>query len=378
MFYDLLIKNAFCFDSAQNIYETRDLAIKENRIVKFSKKINENALRTIDAKGHILTAGLIDFHTHVYSGGTDIGINADIAYIPTGVTTVVDAGSAGSANFEAYIKNCVLNSVIRIKSFINVSPTGLGTMKFHECVSPKFFDIEKTKFLVEKYRENIVALKIRASSDIVGKEGIEPVLSALEFAQKINLPLAVHTTNSPVLAGDLATLLRKNDIYIHCYHGTGNNIIEEGKVSEKICIARKKGVIFDAANGGNHWSFAVAEKAMNENFYPDVISTDLTVKTLHNSPVYSLPYIMSKYLNMKMPLEDIIKSCTETPARLIGMADTIGTLKEGALADISILKIIDKKTRYVDTNKEERFGDKLIVNKMTIKDGKILYRAIDF
>lgn len=378
MAYDILIKNALCIDIEQNINKNMDVAVINNRIAKIEPVITEPALQTIDADGCILTPGLIDFHTHVYYGGTDIGIHADSAYLPTGVTSVVDAGSAGSATFESYMNSCVMNSVVRIKSFINVCPTGLGTMKFHENVSSTVFDKIKTKRMLDKYKDNILALKIRASSELVGSAGLEPLRAAAAFAKELNLPLAVHTTNPPSSAGELADILKAGDIYIHCYQGTGNNIIAAGQVSDKILAARERGVIFDAANGGNHWVFDVAETAFKQGFYPDIISTDLTVKTLFKPPVHSLPYIMSKYLNMGMKLADIIKACTATPAKLMHMQNEIGTLKIGAVADITILKLINKPIVFTDTKKEQRTGNRFFENQLTIKDGSVVYRSINF
>lgn len=376
--YNILIKNAWCMDPLQNINKIMDVAVKANKIAAIAECITETAEQVIDAQGCIITPGLIDFHTHIYNGGTDIGIVADSSYIPTGVTAAVDAGSAGSATFDAYMRGCISNTLIRTKSFINVCPSGMGTMKFHEVVSEKCIDIDKTKLMVEKYRQQIIGLKIRASADIVGQEGLKPIVAAIKLAEELKLPLAVHTTNPPVLAGELVDLLRSGDIYVHCYQGTGNSIIEGGTVSEQIKNARRRGVIFDAANGGNHWVFAVAEQAMLEGFYPDVISTDLTVKTLFKEPVHSLPYIMSKYLNMGMDLYEIVKACTQTPAQLMGMQSQIGSLQVGAFADIAILKLLDCKVVFKDTKKQERVGNRLLANKMTVLNGKIAYRTIDF
>ena len=121
-------------------------------------------------------------------------------------------------------------------------------------------------------------------------------------------------------------------------------------------VRRKRGVIIDAANGGNHWSFKVAEKAIAEGFYPDIISTDLTVKTLFKDPVFSMPYLMSKYLFLKMPLPEIIARCTSIPAKIMGMESEIGQLQEGFLADVAILKRCDKYICFSDTQKETRIG----------------------
>ena len=199
------------------------------------------------------------------------------------------------------------------------------------------------------------------------------------MAEEFGLPVAVHTTNPPEDAAEIAKLLRSGDIYVHVYQGTGSNITNsEGKVKAEVKAARERGVIFDAANGGNHWVFAVARAAIKDNFYPDVISTDITTKTLYKSPVYGLPYIMSKYLNMGMNLESVVAACTSKPAQLMHMEHKIGTLKPGAYADVALFRLIDAPAKFSDTKGEVMIGEQLLVPKATIKDGQLVYKAIEF
>lgn len=379
MKYDMIIKNGLIIDPGQKVNKVCDIAIIDNKIAEIKENIDAKATHEIDAAGFLVVPGLIDFHTHVFSGGTDIGISPDMAYLPTGVTSAVDAGSAGTANYEAFSANIIARQNVRIKSFINVCSTGLVTTKYHENVLPQYFDRKKMNRILDKYKDEILGLKIRTSRELVKDNGLEPLKEAVQWVQELNLPLAVHTTNPPSEAGDIAELLRSGDIYVHCYQGTGHNIINsQGRVCEKIKEARKRGVIFDAANGGNHWVFKVAQAAMADGFYPDVISTDLTTKTLFKSPVHSLPYIMSKYLNMGMDIETIIAACTVRPAQFMGLENQIGTLKVNAYADIAIMKVVNKETPFFDTQQESIVGRKLLVNQLTIKNGTIVYQALDF
>lgn len=184
-------------------------------------------------------------------------------------------------------------------------------------------------------------------------------------------------TNPPEAMETVVKLLRPDDVLAHCYHGTGYTILDNnGKVLPAVREAQKRGVIIDAANGGNHWSFKVAEKAIAEGFYPDIISTDLTVKTLFKDPVFSMPYLMSKYLFLKMPLPEIIARCTSIPAKIMGMESEIGQLQEGFLADVAILKRCDKYICFSDTQKETRIGREVLVPQLTITGGEIVYRSI--
>lgn len=377
MKYDMLIKNGTVIDPAAGLHAVMDVAISGNKIMAVGKTLPGEVTSVIDAQGLVVTPGLIDFHTHVFYGGTDIGVSPDMAFLPLGVTTAVDAGSAGSANYTAFSSGIVAQSLVRIKSFLNVCPSGLSTTKYHENVAPACYDTAKMERILDRYQGEILGLKIRTSKEIVGDAGLEPLRQTIALAERFNLPVAVHTTNPPEDAGCVAALLRKGDIYVHVYQGTGDTIIgTDGKVKQAVWEARKRGVIFDAANGGNHWTYAVARAALCDSFFPDVISTDITTKTLYKAPVYGLPYIMSKYLNLGMPLESIIAACTAMPAKLMGLQGKIGTLQAGAYADLAIFSLEKSRICFPDTKGETMTGTQLLIPKMTVKDGLVVYKDI--
>lgn len=379
MKYDVLIKNGIVIDPGLNLYAKYDVAIKGNTIAAINENIQAQADTLINAEGLLITPGLIDFHTHLFYGGTDIGVKPDMAFLPLGVTTAVDTGSAGTANYSVFSSAIIANSIVRIKSYLNVCPSGLSTTRYHENVSPQYYDKKKMASILDKFGHEILGLKVRSSKELVEHEGLEPLKRTIALAEEFNLPVAVHTTNPPEDAAEIAKLLRPGDIYVHVYQGTGNNIIDsEGKVKAEIKAARERGVIFDAANGGNHWVFSIARAAMKDDFYPDVISTDITTKTLYKAPVYGLPYIMSKYLNMGMSMEAVVAACTKTPAKLMHMENKIGTLKPGAYADVALFSLDNTPTRFADTKGEVMIGEQLLIPKITIKDGQIVYKAIEF
>ena len=352
---NILIKNGVVVDPIFKTQEQRDVYIQSGRIA--SAKNFTGADIVIDASGNLVVPGLIDFHSHVFADGTEIGIEPDLSFIPQGVTTAVDAGSTGIANFECFKKDVIQRSKMRIKAFVNLCPAGLATMKYHHDI--------------------LLGLKIRISKEIVCDLGINVLKQAVNVAEKLGTRLAVHVTNPPEAMETVVKLLRPDDVLAHCYHGTGYTILDNnGKVLPAVREAQKRGVIIDAANGGNHWSFKVAEKAIAEGFYPDIISTDLTVKTLFKDPVFSMPYLMSKYLFLKMPLPEIIARCTSIPAKIMGMESEIGQLQEGFLADVAILKRCDKYICFSDTQKETRIGREVLVPQLTITGGEIVYRSI--
>ncbi len=377
MKYDVLIKNGTVIDPAGAMSCVVDVAIIGDRIGAVGENLPGEAAAVVDAKGLVVTPGLIDFHTHVFYGGTDIGVSPDGAFLPLGVTTAVDTGSAGSANYAVFSSAIIANSVVRIKAYLNVCPAGLSTVKYHENVSPQCYDAAKMARVLDRYGEEILGLKIRISKELVEAAGLEPLRQTIALAEQFNLPVAVHTTNPPEDTAEIAKLLRKGDIYVHVYQGTGNTIIDkDGKVKGEIKAARERGVLFDAANGGNHWTYAVASAALEDGFLPDIISTDITTKTLYKAPVFGLPYVMSKYLNMGMKLEKIVAACTSVPARLMNLAGKIGTLQPGAYADVAIFAVEKASVKFPDTKGVVMVGEQLIVPKMTMKDGIVLYKDI--
>lgn len=373
----LLIKNGYVIDPINNFFGVRDVAIDDGYII--NTNVYSQYDNIIDASNKYVFPGLIDFHAHIFPKSTDIGIDADTNMLNQGVTSVVDPGSAGSSNIESFVENVVVKSRMTMKAFINLCPAGLCTMKYHENYNPKYWDEGRLRYYFEKYADILLGLKIRISRPIFGELGFDVFEKAVTLADKLNTRLCVHVTNPVGSIIDVANILRKGDIIAHCFHGTGNTIIgADGKVLNEIKKAQQRGIIMDAANGGNHWNFFVAEAAISDGFYPDVISTDLTCKTLYKDPVFSLPYIMSKYLMLGMPLEKIVKAVTAKPASLMNLNKVIGSLNEGGNADISIFSLENKKIIFSDTEKNTRIGTQLLVPQLTICKGEIVYKNIAY
>lgn len=372
----IVIKNGHVIDPLNGTDEIKSICISEGRFVDESEIKSTDIL--FEAGGKFVFPGLIDYHAHVFPKSTEIGIDADRNLLNQGVTSVVDPGSAGVSNIQTFIENVINRSAMDIQAYINLCPSGLATMKFHEDFDPKFWDIKKLAYFLQEYPQYLLGLKIRMSQSIFGHLGFEVFEKAIALAEQLHTRLCVHTTD-PVGddMGKVAENLRPGDILAHCYHGTGSTILgRDGHVLPEVREAQARGVVMDAANGGNHWSFATAEAAMADGFYPDVISTDLTCKTLYQDPVFSLPYIMSKYLLLGMPLYDIVKAVTMNPASL--MHNKTGSLTKGEKADVAIFALEEKKMTFSDTKKQQRTGERVFVPMLTICKGEVVYRNILF
>lgn len=311
---EYLIKGGHVIDTASGIDRVADVAFSRGKIVGID--IECTPQNTIDAKGMYVFPGLIDFHVHAADNTSAISVKPDLM-IPMGVTAVVDAGSVGYANFGAFL-HTVNNSTVRVKC--QLSPFSAGQIDeklVEDYTKERIFD-ERIIDTCEKYKDIIIGLKLRISCDVVHELGLSPVEHSLEILK--NLPgrhLCVHSTDVPNSMTALCDMMRKDDIVTHCYNGKGNTIIDENdRVYDGVKNARARGVLFDMAHGHVNFSNITAKKAMADGFYPDVISSDMTLNKLGMSNIVrSLPMMMSKFLAFGMPLYDVVCAVTEKPAQ---------------------------------------------------------------
>ncbi|MFC6123879.1 metallo-dependent hydrolase [Citrobacter bitternis] len=383
---DILIKNGLVADLDSGSYINQNIGIVGNRIVDLHTA-DSQAETVIDAAGCIVLPGLIDFHAHVFHGGTAISVNPDVLCLPNGVTSVVDAGSSGWVNYKLFRNSVIHTAQTRIKSYLNVVNVGLSTLGggptgYLENTNPANYNVEKISQTLNENRDNILGLKLRYSQDIATgcNFSSDPFYAAVALARELKTTLCVHVTDSRLPADELIGHFQTDDIYAHCFHGTGNAILKEsGEVFPAIKEAKARGVIFDCSNGVAHFDFTVARNAMEQGFNPDIISTDLTLRnSLRTDKVFSLLFIMSKYLNMGMSFFDVVRAVTRTPARLMKMEGQIGTLAPGAFADIAIVKLRKEKIVFEDTKGTQLEGDRYIDNCATISNGQIVYRRQRF
>ncbi len=374
---DLVISGGVVIDPAMNVHGLADVWIDRGEIVASNMGEKIDASQVIDATGCYVFPGLIDYHTHLFYGGTRIGVSPDSALLPQGVTTAVDQGSAGFSNIESFMDTVVERSQIRIYCHLHVAPSGLESLPHNpEAVDPCLYDLKASSALFKKYDGILLGLKIRQSSEIVGDMGLEPLKAAIRMASEIGCRVVVHTTNPPCDVGDLADLLRPGDVFTHMYQGKGHSIINEGdELDERIVRARERGVLFDTADGRGHYSINVGRKALAEGMAPDIISTDLTAANVYDPVVFGLPLIMSKYLALGMPMNEVVRACTATPANLVGMKGKLGTLAPGAFADVAVFRIVNKPVSFTDFAGESLVCSQLLLPQLTVSKGRVVYRS---
>lgn len=373
---DLLIVNGHVIDPANQVDEVRPVAVYNGEIVPCEQ--GEPARHTIDAAGRYVFPGLIDAHAHMFTEGTEIGIYPDLAYLPTGVTSAVDA-TAGVANYRLFRSAVIARSKVTIKSFLQMCSAGLATTSYHENINPKYFNPEKIARIYHENKDNILGLKIRQSEELAEGLGIEPLKATVAIAERIGCPVEVHCTNIPVPTSEVLELLRPGDIFEHVYQGVKNTILDEnGRLYDSVRQARERGILFDTAEGRKHGDFDVMQKAMEQGFVADFCSTDLVLASMYRRSIFSLPNLMSRYIAMGIPMAEVVRMATQAPARLMGMEGVIGCLTPGARADIAIFRWIPQHQTYKDWKGSTFQAEMLLKPELTIKDGDLVYCAPDY
>ncbi|MGI6029204.1 MAG: amidohydrolase family protein [Candidatus Heteroscillospira sp.] len=373
-----IIKNGHVIDPRAGIDGVCSIGISGGHMMGIVPDSTE-ADTVIDAAGNYVFPGLVDFHTHIFRSGSDLGVVPD-CLLAMGVTTAVDAGTAGCAGFEAFYANEVSHSAVDIFTQLNVCSIGQPGDNFMEDFTPSRFCEDKIRRLCREFPGQIKGLKIRIGAEVPGVDSLEPMRRAKELAVSCGLPLVVHASNPPAPMDELVTILDRGDVCSHFYHGKGEHTIldENGRVRPGIRAARERGVVFDCANGNTNYNHQVARRALADGFLPDIISSDLCKSSMRDGYARCLPYVMSKYLHLGMSLPDIVRAATDTPARQLGLGGKIGTLAEGARADVAVCRLVEAHPVYLDNLGTPMAGTQMLVPVMTLKDGETMFRQSNF
>ncbi len=375
---DFLIKNGSIFDPAEGKFTEGSIAIVNDRISRHEE--GRTYRQVIDASGCLVLPGLIDYHVHHYLHGSENGVNPDAGSFCCGITTAVDGGSCGAGNYELFRRSIVAMSEVRIMSCLLVASGGQSNDRYPENLDPSYFDEGKILELFSRHRDNLVALKTRLSRGIISPELARlSLIRTIEIAEKAGVRVVVHVTDCSLPLDEVAGMLRQGDVMCHIYHGRGENIClgKNGQVLPGLLKARERGVLFDASNGRSNFDIEICRKAIEQGFTPDIISSDNNAGSWFLQPLHSLPRILSKFIALGMPLEDVLRAATSKPAELTGRPE-LGSLAEGTTADVAIFKLKRKNVPYSDINGHTFTGSQVLVPMMTFKGGKCMYCQTDF
>ena len=377
MKYDLLVTDGEVLDPAAGLKGQLDVAISGGKVVEVAASLPKNEARhTISARGLLVTPGLVDIHAHIFVNAHDMGGHTDRFCSASGVTTLCDAGSTGSATF-AGLRHVIDHQVrTRTRAFVNLSAIGIvGTSRGGELSHFPYADPEGCARTIAENPDLAIGVKLRYGPGLVWEYTTEPVKLARRTAATAGVPLMIHITDSPIPLPEILAEMAPGDIITHCYHGRANGIMGQEKqfVLKEVVEAQRYGIIFDCAHGRNHFSFAMIEKALDQGFLPDTISTDLTFTSATLGPVWDLTTTMSKLLHFGMSLDEIVRRATAAPAKIMGYEGTIGTLRPGANADIALIERRPGNFELKDSDGNIVTAKERLITRMTLKDGRVWY-----
>jgi dihydroorotase len=327
--------------------------------------------QAIDAVGLLVTPGLVDVHTHLFPGVSHYGIEPDPHCLARGVTTAVDAGSSGAQTFPGLRRYVIERSRTRILAFLNIAVQGMISRLVGELADIRWASPEQAVACARENPDLIVGIKVRLGYQMVGNDPAPALRLAREAADTLGLPLMVHVIDMRPALGWLLPYLGPGDLVTHCFHGNEGGILDaSGRVLPAATAARERGVLFDVGHGEGSFAYHVARSALAQGFPPDTISSDLHA---HNvaGPVFDQAVTLSKLLHLGMPLEDVIRAATSTPAAAVRREGRIGALATGRDADVSVFELREGSWPLPDAAGATETVERLLVPRMVIRAGHV-------
>src|SRR5215472_15049480 len=372
---ELILKGGRVFDPGKGLDGVADVAFSEGKVTAIKPSIrSEGGASTIDVTGKLVVPGLVDLHTHVYWGGTSLGVDAAEMARRSGTTTFVDAGSAGPGNFPGFRRHVIEPSPVRILAYLNVSYAGIfafsPTVMVGECGDFRLFDLGECVRVASENSDIVVGIKVRVGRGAGGSSGVAPLDMAIEAAEELGLPVMAHLDYPPPSRREVLSRLRPGDILTHCFRPYPNAPTGPRGVGvrEEVMEARQRGVIFDIGHGAGSFSFDTTRGMLKANFIPDIISSDIHVLSI-NGPAHDILEIMSKFYCLGVGLADIVRTVTSAPASALRRPE-LGTLVPGGIGDAAVLEIVEGDHRYVDVTGETVDGRHRLVLRGVVVAGR--------
>lgn len=374
--YDVIVQGGHVVDPSQNLSAVRDVAIAGGKVARIAESIPAaEGRQVIDARGMLVTPGLIDLHVHVYDGVAPLGIPADPNCIAKGVTTVVDAGSSGAHTFPG-LRKYVINVVdTRVFALLNISVVGQSTLSpdnpWGELIDLRLANPKLAIRTIEQNRDVILGIKIRMTENIAGRHDLDALKLAREASDAVNLPLMVHIGGSFSTLPRILALLKRGDVITHSYReGAGGILDDRNRILPEVRKAVRDGVNLDVGHGAGSFSWATAEAALSQELPPGTISSDVHQYNVAG-PVLDLATTLSKFLHLGMKLEDVVARATAHPARTLGFPQGLGSLRTGSHGDVAIFKLAEGDFLLHDSVKQSRTVHRRLMPVATLKAGRL-------
>jgi dihydroorotase len=372
--FDLLLTGGTVLNPATKLNQLLDVAVAGNRVAVIGAGLpRADAKKVLDVAGCYITPGLIDFHVHSYWGVNPYGCDLDDLCLATGVTTTMDAGSAGPVNLLGFRKLVYEKSKTRMLGFVALAQHGVLNEP-GELLSLGFADSDGSAQAVADNRDISIGVKVRLHKKAIGENSHAALRLAIKAGEATHTPIMVHVGNTAIGMDEIAATLRAGDIITHCYTPQKPSIIDEsGKLLIEVRKAKERGVIFDVGHAGGHFDFNLVRRAMGEGIVPDVISSDLHGRLSQPGfgVVGDLLTTLTKFLSLGLSFDEIISKCTVDAARVVGWQDRIGSLEVGREADIAVLQIIDEATKLRDSVGGEVTYNQRIAAQWTVRAGEV-------
>jgi len=374
MGYDLILRGGRVIDPSQKLDATNDVAFSQGKVARIGPGLKADAGTDVrDVSGAIVTPGLIDLHTHVYWGGTSLGIDAEEFCRTSGVTTAVDTGSAGPGNFAGFRKHVIERSSVRILAYLHISFAGIfafsSRIMVGESEEMRLMAPRDAVEVAKANRDIVVGIKVRVGAHASGRSGTAPLDVALQVAEEVGIPLMAHIDEPPPSYEEVIARLRPGDVLTHAFRPFPNSpATAQGTVKRAVIEARRRGVLFDIGHGKGSFAFKTARAMLANGFMPDTISSDVHALCI-NGPAFDQVTTMSKFLCLGMPLVDVIGAATVNAAFALQRPE-LGSFKPGSAGDATILSIKDGRFDYVDVVGEHLAGDRRISSEGVVIAGR--------
>jgi dihydroorotase len=377
MAYDLILRGGRVIDPSQGLDRITDVAFAEGRTAAVGDDLASGNAEVLDVSGKIVTPGLIDLHTHVYWGGTSLGVDP-LRLARGGCTTLVDTGSAGPGNYPGFLEHVIKPSPVRIIAYLNVSFAGIYGFSKRVMVGESgdlrlMAPVDAVE-VASANRDTLAGIKVRVGMNASGNSGLVPLQIARQVADEVGMPMMVHIDIPPPTLTDVLALMRPGDVLTHCFRPFPNSpATADGRILPAVLEARERGVIFDVGHGMGSFSFKTARTMLGHGFAPDCISSDVHALCI-DGPAFDLATTMSKFLCLDVDLTDVVRAATESPAKALQRPD-LGTLKAGSAGDASILDLNEGAFDYVDSTGERLTGRAQLAARGVVIGGKVWHQA---
>lgn len=371
---DLILTGGRVIDPSQSIDRVTDVAFEGGRVKAVGDDLPRSDQTEVrDVSGRIVTPGLIDLHTHVYWGGTSLGIDAEEFCRTSGVTTAVDTGSAGPGNFPGFRKHVIEPSEVRILAYLHVAHAGIwgfsNNVMVGESEDLRYMDPLGAAEVADANRDVVVGIKVRLGKLASGDQGMNPYKYALAVAEETGLPMMVHIDNPPPSYEELVAQMRPGDVLTHCFRPFPNApCTAQGTIKPAVREARERGVLFDVGHGKGSFAWKTARAMLANGFLPDTISSDVHALCI-DGPAYDQVTTLSKFLCLGVDLPTVIKLSTENAGLALGRPE-LGTLKPGSPGDATILRLEKGTFTYEDVRGETMDGDQRLFSDGVVLGGR--------